>query len=443
MKVKDDLTQGNLAKALLLFTLPILLGNIIQQIYGITDSIVVGRILGEDALAAVGASMGINNIILSAAMGITLGIGIVISKLFGEGNINDIQKAVDTGILLSLLLSITVTAVGLLGSEFILKVFNVPDKIFLQANSYFKITFVGVVASFLYNALTNFLRSIGDSVSPLIFLVVSSLLNIVLDILFVKYMHFGVAGAAIATVISQIFVMIILIVYINKKNFCFKVRLIHLKFDYYILKKGLKIGIPTMLQQLFISLGSSVLQILINGFGSVYISAYTAASKIDGFATMPAVNMGKAMSSFIAQNEGARKPDRIKKGIKTSILIMTIISILISVIVFLFAKNLIGIFCDSQETIKYGENYLYITSGFYIIFSFMQLLNGILLGKGKASISMISTIVTFCCLQVPAAYFLSKTIGITGIWIAAPIGWIGGLLIRLGYYIWNEKKIFV
>jgi len=438
-KIGLDLTEGNVLKTIIKFSLPILLGNIFQQLYSFTDSIIVGRILGENSLAAVGSSFGITSIILAVAMGITIGIGIIISKMFGEGKKDDIQTAVDTGLWIITLLGIIITLFGIFKYDVLLRLFKIPIEIFNEAGNYLKIIFIGTLPVFIYNGCTNFLRGIGDSKTPLMLLIISALMNVVLDLLFIAIFHWGVEGAAIATVISQFFAFFTCVYYVNKHNSYFKLKIINTHFNLGIFKTGIKIGVPATLQQLFISLGSSILQILINGFGPIYISAYTAATKIDGFATMPAVNIGRAMSNYVAQNEGANKHDRVKQGIKSTFILLAIVSIFISLAIYFFADKFILIFCDSDNVVKAGVEYLYIVSAFYIIFSFMHILNGILLGNGKPHISMISTIVSFCLLQVPTAYFLSKTIGVIGIWVAAPVGWIGGFLIRLIYYIVYSK----
>jgi putative MATE family efflux protein len=299
---------------------------------------------------------------------------------------------------------------------------------------------IGTLPIFIYNGCTNFLRGIGDSKTPLLLLIISALMNVVLDLLFVAVFHWGVEGAAIATVISQFFAFFTCVYYVNKHNTYFKLKIINTRFNLGVFKTGMKIGVPATLQQLFISLGNSILQILINGFGPIYISAYTAATKIDGFATMPAVNIGRAMSNYVAQNEGANKQDRVKQGIKSTLILMAVVSIIISLSIYLFADKFILMFVGNDDVVKAGVEYFYIVSAFYIIFSFMHILNGILLGNGKSHISMISTIASFCLLQVPAAYFLSKSVGVIGIWVAAPIGWIGGFLIRLIYYIIYSKS---
>ena len=438
-KIGLDLTEDNVLKTIIKFSLPILLGNIFQQLYGFADSIIVGRILGENSLATVGSSFGITSIILAVAMGITIGIGIIISKMFGEGKKDEIQTAVDTGLWIIILLGVIITLFGIFKYDALLKLFNIPIEIFNEAGNYLKIIFIGTLPVFIYNGCINFLRGIGDSKTPLMLLIISASMNVVLDLLFITVFRWGVEGAAIATVVSQFFAFFSCVYYVNKHNSYFKLKIKNMRFNISLFKTGMTIGVPATLQQLFISLGSSILQILINGFGPIYISAYTAATRIDGFATMPAVNIGRAMSNYVAQNEGANKHDRVKQGIKSTFILLAIVSIIISLSIYIFADKFILMFVENDDVVKAGVEYFYIVSAFYIIFSFMHILNGILLGNGKSHISMISTIISFCLLQVPTAYFLSKSIGVIGIWIAAPVGWIGGFLIRLIYYIVYSK----
>lgn len=250
--MRNDLTQGNIYKRMIAFTIPILLSNLLQQLYSIADHTIVGRLLGKEALAAVGASFQISNIILAVAMGLTLGMGILISNAYGAKKMYRIQKIVDTGMVMCMILSVLITILGVGCAGTILGCFQVPDAILQQATLYFAIICSGTIPSFGYNAIVNYLRGVGDSKTPLLFLIISSILNIVLDVLFISVVGAGVAGAAAATVISQ-------------------------------------------------------------------IAAYTAASKIDGLSTLPAVNIGKAMSNVIAQNRGANREDRVKEGAKAGI----------------------------------------------------------------------------------------------------------------------------
>lgn len=426
-----DLTAGNEYKVLLMFTLPIFLSNLMQQLYGIADSVIVGRTLGEEALAVVGASYNISNIILAVSMGITIGFSILISRMYGGKNYGNIQNAIDNGIFLMTFLAVFITVLGIAGSHWLMNMFHVPENIMQHAAIFLMISFIGTVPSFGFNAVSNFLRGVGDSRTSLIVIFISSILNILLDLLFIICFRFGVSGAAIATMISQYVSFIGIIIYVNRNDFPFKIRWKGWKLDLRIIKESLEIGIPAMLQQLFLGLGGSVIQYLINGYGSIIISAYTAASKIESFATLPAVNIGKSMSNYIAQNKGAGKDERVRRGIKAGVIIIISFSVLLIVIILFGAKDIIRLFCEDSKVCKAGVTYLQIVCCFYCVFGVMQLLNGVLIGLGKANLSLWGSILSFCLLQVPVAVILSKLIGVNGIWIAAPIGWIGGLLLRI------------
>ena len=310
--MKNDLTKGNVYQKILWFTLPILTGNLLWQFYNIADSAIVGRALGSDALAAVGASWQISNIILSVAMGLTLGMGILISIACGSGNRNELQKIVDTGLLVGTFVAVFLAIAGILFTEKILLLYRVPEQIMKQAALYFRIICVGLLPLFLYNAIAGYLRGIGDSKAELLFLIISAFLNIGMDMLFVMVFSLGVAGAAGATVLSQMTAFALICIYVNRRTELFRIRVRNLSFDTDILRQGLCIGIPATLQQLFIGVGNSMIQSMINGYGANVIAAYTAASKIDGMAVLPAVNIGKAMSNFIAQNKGANDERRVK-----------------------------------------------------------------------------------------------------------------------------------
>ena len=227
--------------------------------------------------------------------------------------------------------------------------------------------------------------------------------------------------------------------YVIRKEDLFRIHFIHLSFDREILKQGLVIGIPATLQQLFIGIGNSIIQYMINGYGATMIAAYTAASKIDGMAVLPAINIGKAMSNFIAQKKGAMDEERVKAGTKASVLMVSAISLFLSVIIFSMSDMLLKMFCSDEAVRMEGTRYLHIVSVFFLFFGIMQCLNGILLGMGKSNLSLAGSILSFCVFQVPLAVVLSKFIGVLGIWLAAPLGWIAGLVLRI-LFLWRSSK---
>ena len=437
-----DLTQGDELKTIIYFSLPILMGNIFQQIYNISDAIIIGNFLGKESLAAVGSSYQINVLIIAISIGISLGISILVSQCFGAKNIEKLKNAVNTGFIFSLILSFMITIFGFILSNRILILINVPENLLLNSNIYLKIIFIGVIPTFAYNSLTNILKGIGDSKTPTYILIVTVILNIILDILFIAIMDYGISGAAIATVISQFISFILCFFYVKLKYSNLIFSKFHFSIDFNILKEILTIGMSAMLQQVLISIGFIVIQILVNSFGTDCIAAFISASRIDAFAELPSINLGQALITFVAQNYGAKKMDRIIKGGKESLILGIIFSIITSIIIFIFPIFFISIFNKNPEIIFIGNQYLRTVSAFYIVFCLMQILNGLLLGYGKSFVPLIASITSFCMFQIPMAILLSKTsLRYNGIWIAAPIGWAGGMLIRLCYFLKISKKI--
>lgn len=346
-----------------------------------------------------------------------------------------IKKVIDTGFLFSIVLSILIAVAGVCWSYQILVMFRVPENLLTIANSYLKIVFIGVIPTFAYNSLTNILRGVGDSKTPTYILIVATLINIVLDIFFITTLKWGVAGAAIATVIAQTFSFLTCMFYMQWRYPELFIRFWNLQLDRHELKKSLVIGTPAMLQQVFVSVGFMSIQFLINGFGTDCMAAYTAASKVDSFAEMPALNLGHAMTNFTAQNYGAKKFDRVIKGGKSALVMGVGISVLISIVICLFPSVFISLFNRDPNVVQIGNGYLRTVSVFYLVFAAMQILNGLLLGYGKSFVPMIASVGSLCLLQVPTAIILSGTeLAYRGIWIAAPVGWLGGLLIRFLYF---------
>lgn len=436
-----DLTQGNELKTIFYFSLPILIGNLFQQLYNVVDSIIVGNYLGKESLAAVGFSYQINFLLVAFSTGISMGASVLISRYFGAKKMNYVKKVIDTGFVFSVVLSVLIAVLGIYFSYTILVSFRVPEELLFMANDYLKIIFIGVIPTFAYNALTNILRGVGDSKTPTYILIAATFLNIVLDITFIKIFQWGVSGAAIATVISQLFSFIVCMIYMYYHYAEFYIHVNSLQFDWQQLKQSLIIGLPATLQQVFIGIGFMSIQFLINGFGTDCMAAYTAASKVDSFAEMPALNLGRALTNFTAQNYGANQKDRIIKGGKYTLFMGVGISLLLSVIICLFPTMFLSMFNRDTNVLQIGSGYLRIVSAFYFIFAAMQILNGLLLGYGKPFVPMLGSILSLCLLQVPVAIFLSHTsLRYYGVWIAAPIGWFGGLLIRFLYFLKIVKQ---
>lgn len=435
-----DLTTGNEVKVILKFTIPILIGNMFQQLYNTIDSIIVGNVLGKNALASVSASFNIMLVILLIVTGLTLGTNILIAKYYGAKDIEKVKKSIDTAYIFSFILSMIITTLGLLTSDYILAFFKVPTLIIPEAKIYLHVLLIGTTSSFFYNTVSSILRGIGDSKTPLYFLIFSTVLNIILDLLFIMVFDLGVFGAALATVISQTFSFIGSFIYLNKIYSQFKFDIRNICFDKDIFRLSLKIGLPCAFQKLLIMGGFIVIQILINSYGATSMAAFAAAGKLDAFAQMPAMNLGDALSTFTAQNLGANKPNRVKKGYISTLILSSIICIFITIIIINFSNPLMHMFVSDKSVIKIGVNYLHIVSLCYIVYSAMVITNGVLLGSGNSLVPMLSTAISLWCVQIPVSLYLTNKLGISGIWLGVPIGWFAGFALRFSYYMWKTLK---
>lgn len=435
-----DLTVGNESKVILKFTLPILLGNLFQQLYNIIDSIIVGNFLGKNSLAVVSSCFNITFAILLVTMGLTLGTNILIAQYYGAKNMDKVKKAIDTSYIFLFALSLLITILGIAFSNDILIIFNTPKLILTESQDFLRILFIGTISSFGYNTISSILRGIGDSKTPLYFLIISTIINIFLDLIFIVLLKTGALGAALATILSQSFSFIGIFIYLNKFYPQFKFDIKNICFDSTLFKLSIKIGLPAAIQKLFLSGGIIINQVLINGFGATSMAAFAAASKLDSFAQMPAANLGDALSVFTAQNIGANKTKRVKKGYTSTFIIGTAICSFISVIVIVFSKQLMKLFVQDSSVIKIGIGYLSIVGLFYVAYSAMNVTNGILLGTKNSAAGMISTIVSLWCIQLPISIFLSKKIGISGIWLGTPAGWVSGFAIRFLFYRYSLKS---
>lgn len=441
-----DMINGNPSKSLLLFAVPMILGNIFQQMYNIVDSIVVGNFVGPDALAAVGISTSITFLFIAFATGISIGSAVFISQLFGAGKLGEMKTAISTVLISVLCLSSFLMIVGLTANKAILKFMNTPFNILEDAQTYLQIYFFGIIFLFLYNALTAVYNALGDSTTPLIFLIISAFVNIMLDLIFVIRFSMGVSGVAWATLIAQgisaTLSFLNLIYRIKKMNVKEESKL----FDKHILLKVSKIAIPSTIQQSIVSIGMLLVQTLVNGYGSVVVAGYTAATKIDSIAIQPMVNVGSAVSTFTAQNIGAKKPDRIKAGHRAALIMVSTIGLTIAVLQFLFGENFIGCFInvkENPEVVKVGVEYLRVVSVFYFVMGAMNVTNGVLRGAADMKIFLVTTL-TNLTVRVVIAYGASYFIGERAIWWSIPAGWFAGLCvayIRLQSGKWKERSM--
>ena len=435
--MNGDLSKGPVVKSMLLFAIPMILGDLLQQCYNIADTLIVGRCLGEKALAAVGSSFTLMTFITSIILGLCMGSSALFSIRFGQKDENGLKEDICASFIFiaAVTVLLNVVAYASLGG---LRVFlRVPDEVWGEMREYLFVIFMGIPAVFLYNYFASYLRAIGNSVIPLVFLAVSSLLNIILDLWFVIGFKMGVAGAAQATVVAQYLSGLGIMLY---TLICYK--RVHAIWKISCLKKEriseiVSFSMLTCIQQSVMNLGILMVQGLVNSFGTVVMAAFAAAVKIDAFAYMPVQDFGNAFSTFIAQNYGAKEKQRIQHGLKAAVRISAIFCIVISTFVFLFAKPLMMIFVDAGEThiIMEGVRYLRIEGAFYIGIGWLFLLYGLYRALGKPGMSVVLTIFSLGT-RVVLAYILSAIpqIGVTGIWWSVPIGWALADIIGFLYY---------
>ena len=363
-----DLTKGKEATVIFRFALPMLIGNLLQQMYQVVDSIIIGNYLGKEALAAQGASFPIFYLLIAFIIGIGSGATIVISQYFGAKDIEKVKKAIDTIFIFLFFMSIVITTVGILFSEEIFTILKVEDAVKPLAVSYFNIYMSGLVLFFGFNGTASVLRGLGDSMTPLWFLLISTAINIVLDILFVVIFHWGIEGAAIATVIAQGVAFISGAVYLSYKHQIISFKISSLLFNRDIFNKSLRIGLPTGFQQTFVALGLLAMVRIVNNFDTNVLAAFTIASRIDALAAMPAMNLASALSAFVGQNMGAGRIDRIRKGFISTLLMSIALSLIVMLGVYLWSEQIIGIFNKDHKVIEYGTNYLVVIGTFFVIF---------------------------------------------------------------------------
>lgn len=425
--MKKDLTKGNITKTLLLFAAPMILGNLLQQCYNIADTFIVGKFLGSNALAAVGSAYSLMTFLTSVIIGLCMGSSAVLSTAFGANDKQRMRQGMTISFIFITAVTVLMNIAIVLCINPILKILHTPPEIYKLMHDYTIIIFSGIYFVFLYNYFAFLLRAIGNSVVPLYFLAVATVLNIVLDIIFVPVLKMGVGGAALATVVAQAVSGIGIGFYTWIKEPWLRLR----KNDFKIKKKStaevIRHSIGACVQQSVMNFGILMIQGLVNSFGTTVMAAFSAAVKIDSFAYMPAQEFGNAFSLFISQNYGSGKYDRVHQGMKKALKTSVIFCLILSAAIFILAPELMQIFVDGLEIdiIRTGSTYLRIEGSFYFGIGILFLLYGFYRGIGKPEMSLILTIISLGT-RVALAYILASisSIGVNGIWWAIPIGWI-------------------
>ncbi|WP_236876818.1 MATE family efflux transporter, partial [Clostridioides difficile] len=442
-KVKD-LTTGHEGKSIFFFAMPMLIGSLFQQLYNTADSIIVGRFIGKEAMAAVSGANPIMFLLVAALMGVSLGFSILVSQFYGSGDLKKVKATIDTTYILLFIGSILISILGIVFGGPMLKLMNTPESVFAQSKLYLTIIFSGILFSAGYNSVSAILRGLGDSVTPLYFLIIATILNIVLDLTFIVVLRMGVEGVALATIMAQAVSFIISIIYLNKKHEVLKFKIKGIVYDNKIFKDGLRLGLPSGVQQMLFSIGNMALQFLVNSYGTSAMAAFGAGLRIENFISLPIMNLGSAVSTFVAQNIGAGENERVKKGIRESIKMTLVLAVTVIALILLFRENLIALFNTDKDVIKIGSSYLFIIGPFFLFIGTSFVLSSAMKGAGDSMFALISSIVSLWLGRLPASYMLSKFFGTDGIWMGIPFGWTLGLIVTVIYYKkghWKTKAI--
>ena len=432
--------------SMLRFALPMILGNLLQQCYNIADTLIVGKYLGSNALAAVGSSFTLMTFLTSILLGLCMGSGAVFSIRFGQRDEKRLNESICASFVLIGVLTVVLNLLTFLALDGIKGFLRVPEEVWPMMREYLKVIFCGIAATFLYNYFAAFLRSLGNSFVPLVFLGVSALLNIALDLFFVLVLRRGAAGAAEATVIAQYVSGVGITLYAMAKVPQLKGIWRRFTLKWASVKEIASFSILTCVQQSVMNLGILMVQGLVNSFGATIMAAFAAGVKIDAFAYMPVQDFGNAFSTFIAQNYGAREKERIQEGLKGAVIASGLFSIFVSFLVFLFARPLMSIFVQAGEeaVISAGVTYLRIEGAFYCGIGCLFLLYGLYRALGRPGMSVVLTVISLGT-RVALAHILSAipAIGVVGIWWSVPIGWFLADAVGIGYYLWKKDRLFV
>ncbi|RDY27725.1 MATE family efflux transporter [Romboutsia weinsteinii] len=435
----NDMTKGSPLKIFIFFSIPLLIGNIFQQLYSMVDTIIVGRFVGVDALAAVGTTGSMFFLVNGMILGLTSGFGVLVSQKFGAKDEAGIKKAAASNIILTIISTVIITVIALLVKTPLLRLMNTPDNIFKDANTYITIIFAGIITQSLYNMAAGILRALGDSKTPLYFLIIASVLNIILDLVFIAKFNMGVAGAAYATNIAQGFAAVLCIIYSYKKFKILRLKKEDFKAEKEYYKTHLKIGIPMGLQFSVTAIGIIIVQSAINVFGSTVIAAYTASSKVLQLVMQPAISFGVTIATYAGQNLGAKRFDRIKNGIKIMNKVSIISSLIAGAVLVFLGKYFVMLFIENPtpEIFSYAQQVFNYSAVFFIPLGFILVYRSVLQGMGDSFVPMMAGVAELLA-RAAVAFTLPKFIGFAGICLSDPVAWVAAAVpLMIAYY----KKI--
>lgn len=434
-KSSTRMTEGPIWKRIIAFAIPLFLGNLFQQLYNTADSLIVGNFLGSDALAAVSSSGSLIFLLVGFFNGIAVGAGVVIARYFGAHDSENVQKSIHTTIAFGILSGILLTVIGLWLAPQILVWMGTPEDILVNSTIYFRIYFCGSLAFVLYNIFVGILQAVGDSRHPLIYLIISSIVNIVLDLLFVGVFHLGVGSAALATIISQFTSAVLCLIHLQKAPAEYRVSIRKIRIHFPLLKQIISNGLPAGFQNSIIAFANVIVQSNINSFGKMAVAGCGAYSKIEGFGFLPITCFALALTTFISQNLGAKEYDRAKKGAKFGILCSICMAELVGIFIFVFSPALIAAFNNDPQVIAYGTTQARTVTLFYFLLAFSHCLAGILRGAGKSTIPMFVMMICWCIIRVTYITIIVRFVPVINvIFWAYPLTWALSSICFLIYY---------
>lgn len=437
MKKSTVMTEGSIWKKILFFSIPLILGNLFQQLYNTVDSIIVGNYIGSEALAAVGSSGSLINLLIGFCIGASAGAGVVIAQFYGAQDREGVRKAVHTTIAIAIAAGAVLTVVGIVATPILLKAMGTPQEVFDQASIYLKVYFGGILFSVVYNMSAGILNAVGNSKRSLVYLMIAATSNIFLDLLFVVVLKMGIVGAAIATDISQLLSCIFIILFLVRSEDVYRVKLKDIRCYDNLLGKILKIGLPTGVQNIVISLSNVIVQSSVNSFGAVAMAGFAAYIKVDGFNILPVLSFSMAATTFVGQNVGAGRLDRVEKGMYVSVAMGIIYTVCTGILLLAFAPQVIGVFTQNRKVVEYGVYIMKFFCPFYWMLGILHILAGTIRGTGKTMQAMVVFLFSLCIFRVLwiwGAMSVSHKIG--GVMLGYPLSWLVGLVMIL-IYVWK------
>lgn len=420
-----DMTSGNITRHIITFALPLLAGNIFQQMYNMVDTWVVGKFVSNEAYAAVGTVGPIINMLIGFFMGLSSGAGVVISQYYGAQRYEEVRKTVHTAVVMTLILGVLFTGIGLTMTPFMLKLMKTPENVLPESRAYLSIYFSGILGLMLYNIGAGILRAVGDSRRPFYYLVVCAIMNTVLDLVFVIYFDMGVQGVALATILSQAVSAILVIITLLRTGSCVKLRLSQLRIHWDMLAKIIRVGIPAAVQMAITSFSNIFVQSYVNYFGDNCMSGWTTYAKVDQILFLPMQSIALASTTFVGQNLGCNQVDRAKRGVRTSLIIAITSTVVLMFPVLVFAPQIVAFFNSKPEVIEYGSMLLRWITPFYVLSCFNQIYAGALRGAGNSKAPMVIMLSSFVVFRQIYLFAMSRICNeIIPIAMAYPAGWL-------------------